>query len=99
MDFFHGLDNPKYGAFKMAMLNGWATTAVKPPKTPNMIYRKRDNASDTKEAIGRTEEGAKGPFTHSVLQMQAVQPLLHVQRVSNASQAWRKSEQWRRICI
>jgi len=33
MDFFHGLDNAKYGAFKTSMLNRWATKAVKPPKT------------------------------------------------------------------
>jgi len=39
MDFFHGLDNGRYGAFKTSMLNGWATKAVKPPKTANEIYR------------------------------------------------------------
>jgi len=38
MDFFHGLDNARYGAFKMSMLNGWATKAVKPPKTANKIH-------------------------------------------------------------
>jgi hypothetical protein len=39
MDFFHGLDNGRYGAFKTSMLNGWATKAVKPPKMANEIYR------------------------------------------------------------
>jgi hypothetical protein len=39
MDFFHGLDNAKYGAFKTSMLNGWATKAIQLPKTPNKIYR------------------------------------------------------------
>ncbi len=32
MDFFHGLDNAKYGAFKMVMLSRWETKAVKPSK-------------------------------------------------------------------
>jgi hypothetical protein len=27
MNFFHGLDNAKYGAFKTSMLSGWATKA------------------------------------------------------------------------
>jgi hypothetical protein len=39
MDFFHGLDNAKYGAFKTVMLSGWAPKAVTLPKTPNEIYR------------------------------------------------------------
>jgi hypothetical protein len=39
MDFFHGLDNQRYSAFKTSMMNGWATTAVKAPKTPNEVYR------------------------------------------------------------
>jgi hypothetical protein len=38
MDFFHGLDNQRYAAFKTSMMNGWATTAVKAPKTPNEVY-------------------------------------------------------------
>lgn len=120
MYFFHGLDNAKYGTFKMAMLNRWATAAVKPLKTPDVIYRLAEswvkqptcfegggyattymsfkeeakaqskeanpketrtgeNANGTKEAITRTEEGAKGPVAHSDLQVQVVQPLLHVQ--------------------
>jgi hypothetical protein len=39
MDFFHGLDNQHYAAFKTSMMNGWATTAVKALKTPNEVYR------------------------------------------------------------
>jgi hypothetical protein len=39
MDFFHGLDNQRYATFKTSMMNGWATTAVKAPKTPNEVYR------------------------------------------------------------
>jgi hypothetical protein len=39
MDFFLGLDNQRYAAFKTSMMNGWATTAVKAPKTPNEVYR------------------------------------------------------------
>jgi hypothetical protein len=39
MDFFHSLDNQHYAAFKTSMMNGWATTAVKAPKTPNEVYR------------------------------------------------------------
>jgi len=38
MDFFHGLDNQRYATFKTSMMNGWATTAVKAPKTPNEVY-------------------------------------------------------------
>jgi hypothetical protein len=38
MDFFHGLDNQRYAAFKTSMMNGWATTAVKAPKTLNEVY-------------------------------------------------------------
>jgi hypothetical protein len=38
MDFFHRLDNQQYAAFKMSMMNMWATTAVKQPKTPNEVY-------------------------------------------------------------
>jgi hypothetical protein len=39
MDFFHRLDNAKYGLFMMAMLNGWALKGITPPKMPNEIYR------------------------------------------------------------
>jgi hypothetical protein len=39
MDFFHGLENAKHGAFKTSTLNGWVTKAVQPPKTANEIYR------------------------------------------------------------
>ena len=39
MDFFHGLDIQRYGAFKTSMMNGWATKAIKTPKTPNEVYR------------------------------------------------------------
>jgi hypothetical protein len=38
MDFFHSLDNQCYAAFKTSMIYGWATTAVKAPKTPNELY-------------------------------------------------------------
>jgi hypothetical protein len=38
MDFFHDLDNQRYAAFKTSMMNGWAATAVKAPKTPNEVY-------------------------------------------------------------
>ncbi len=39
MDFFHGLDSGRYGAFKTSMINGWSTTAFDPPATVNEIYR------------------------------------------------------------
>jgi hypothetical protein len=39
MDFFHGLDPGRYGAFKTSMINGWSTTAFDPPTTVNEIYR------------------------------------------------------------
>jgi len=38
MDFFHGLDQGRYGAFKTSMLNGWAAKAFDPPETMNEIY-------------------------------------------------------------
>jgi hypothetical protein len=39
LDFFHGLDQARYAAFKTSMLNGWATKAFDPLKTVNDIYR------------------------------------------------------------
>jgi hypothetical protein len=39
MDFFHGLDSGRYGAFKTSMINGWSATAFDPPATVNEIYR------------------------------------------------------------
>jgi hypothetical protein len=39
MDFFHGLDPGRYGAFKTSMINGLSTTAFDPPTTVNDIYR------------------------------------------------------------
>jgi hypothetical protein len=39
MDFFHGLDQGRYGAFKTSMLNGWAAGAFNPPDTVNKINR------------------------------------------------------------
>jgi hypothetical protein len=39
LDFFHGLDPARYGAFNTSMLNGWATKAFAPPQTINKIYR------------------------------------------------------------
>jgi hypothetical protein len=39
MDFFHGLDNARYAAFKSNMLNGWAAEAFNPPGTINQIFR------------------------------------------------------------
>jgi hypothetical protein len=39
LDFFHGLDQGRYAAFKTSMLNGWATKAFDPPQTVNDIYR------------------------------------------------------------
>jgi hypothetical protein len=39
MDFFHGLDQGRYGAFKTSMINGWSTKAFNPPATVNDIYR------------------------------------------------------------
>lgn len=38
MDFFHGLDQAKYGMFKTSMLNGWATGAIKLPEMVNEMY-------------------------------------------------------------
>jgi hypothetical protein len=37
MDFFHGLDQGKYGTFKTSMLNAWNTNAVSPPALVNEI--------------------------------------------------------------
>jgi hypothetical protein len=39
LDFFHGLDQARYAAFKTSMLNGWATKAFDPPQMVNDIYR------------------------------------------------------------
>jgi hypothetical protein len=39
MDFFHGLDQGRYGAFKTSMINSWSTEAFNPPATVNDIYR------------------------------------------------------------
>jgi hypothetical protein len=39
MDFFHGLDQGHYGAFKSSKINGWSTKAFDPPATVNDIYR------------------------------------------------------------
>jgi hypothetical protein len=39
MDFFHGLDNNRYGSFKASMMNGWASKAIDTPETVNLIYR------------------------------------------------------------
>ncbi len=36
-DFFHGLDQGKYGTFKTSMLNAWNTNAVSPPASVNEI--------------------------------------------------------------
>jgi hypothetical protein len=38
MDFFHGLDKGRYGAFKTDMLNSWAAGAFEPLTTVNQIY-------------------------------------------------------------
>jgi len=59
MDFFHGLDNQRYAAFKTSMMNGWATTAVKAPKTPNEVYRLA--GSWIKQPV-RTESGYAATF-------------------------------------
>jgi len=39
MDFFHGLDAGRYGAFKTSMLNGLTAEAFNPPDMVNKIYR------------------------------------------------------------
>jgi hypothetical protein len=39
LDFFHGLDPGRYGAFKTNMLNGWNLRSIALPETPNEIYR------------------------------------------------------------
>jgi hypothetical protein len=39
MDFFHELDQGRYGAFKMSLLNGWAAGAFDPPDIVNKIYQ------------------------------------------------------------
>jgi hypothetical protein len=59
MKFFHGLDNQHYAAFKMSMMNGWATTAVKAPKTPNEMYRL---AGSWIKQPTRTESGYAATF-------------------------------------
>jgi hypothetical protein len=59
MDFFHGLDNQRYAAFKTSMMNGWATTAVKAPKTPNEVYRL---AGSWIKQPTRTESGYAATF-------------------------------------
>ena len=59
MDFFHGLDNQCYAAFKMSMMKGWATTTVKPPKTTNEVYRL---AGSWIKQPTRTESGYAATF-------------------------------------
>jgi hypothetical protein len=59
MKFFRGLDNQHYAAFKMSMMNGWATTAVKAPKTPNEMYRL---AGSWIKQPTRTESGYAATF-------------------------------------
>jgi hypothetical protein len=39
MDFFHSLDNIRYGSFKASMMNGWASKAIDTPDLVNLIYR------------------------------------------------------------
>jgi hypothetical protein len=39
MDFFHGLDDGRYGEFKQNVKNGWAMKSMNPPTTVNQIYR------------------------------------------------------------
>jgi hypothetical protein len=39
LDFFHRLDQGRYATFKISRLNGWATKAYDPPKTPNAIQQ------------------------------------------------------------
>jgi hypothetical protein len=39
MDFFHGLDQAKYGEFKQNVQNGWAMKSMKPPQTVNEVYQ------------------------------------------------------------
>ncbi len=38
MDFFHGLDQGRYRAFKTSMLNEWVVGAFYPPGMVNEIY-------------------------------------------------------------
>jgi hypothetical protein len=59
MDFFHSLDNQHYAAFKTSMKNGWTTTAVKAPKTPNEVYRL---AGSWIKQPTRTESGYAATF-------------------------------------
>ena len=59
MDFFHGLDNQLYAALKTSMMNRWATTAVKAPKTPNKVYHLAGNWI---KQLTRTESGYAATF-------------------------------------
>jgi Zinc knuckle len=56
MDFFHGLDSNRYGAFKANMMNGWASKAISKPDTVNTIYRLAGSwvKTNNMKAEGRT---------------------------------------------
>lgn len=38
MDFFHGLDQAKYGEFELNVQNRWAMKSMKTPQMVNKIY-------------------------------------------------------------
>jgi hypothetical protein len=67
MDFLHGLDPGRYGAFKTSMLNGWAAGVFDPPDTVNKIYRTAGSwvkpvprgEGKTAVSYATIEEGAK----------------------------------------
>jgi hypothetical protein len=59
LDFFHGLDQGRYGVFKTSMLNGWAAKAFDPPKTVYEIYRV---AATWVKPLTRIEGGTAATF-------------------------------------
>jgi hypothetical protein len=59
MDFFHGLEQGKYGAFKTSMLNAWTTRAIAPPTSVNEIYKM---AGSWVKTSTRTDGGIASTF-------------------------------------
>ena len=59
MDFFHGLDNGRYGAFKTNMLNGWNLKSIALPETANEVYR---IAGSWVKPVSRIEGGTPATY-------------------------------------
>jgi hypothetical protein len=69
MDFFHGLDESKYGEFKVHVKNGWAMKSMKPLKTVNEIYRL---AGVWVKPNSRSESGTAATYVTEQVKKEAV---------------------------